>query len=433
MPIERAHMHNLMMRLFPICRSITGNGVRKTLSILGEELPNLKIHEVPSGTQVLDWIIPDEWNARSAHLTGPDGEIIADFSDHNLHLVGYSEPIDAVLPLEELQEHLHSRPDLPDAIPYVTSYYERRWGFCLTDNIRKKLRPGKYHAIIDSTLQPGSLTYGELILPGRTNAEVLLSTYICHPSMANNELSGPVVAWNLAKWLGSAPRKLTYRILFLPETIGAITYLGRHLEELQRKTIAGFVLTCLGDDRAYSYLPSRRGDTLADRVALHVLGHHAPEYVRYTFLDRGSDERQYCSPGVDLPVCSIMRTKYGEYPEYHTSLDNLEVVTESGLWGGFAVIRKCLEALEADVVYHNTILCEPQMGRRNLYPTLSEAGRHPALTADMMNVLAYTDGKTSLLEIADIVGLDILACAGICGILAREGILRPAPQKPGEV
>jgi aminopeptidase-like protein len=416
-------MMDLLTRLFPICRSITGDGTRLTLSILRESLPGMAVHEVPSGTKVFDWTVPDEWNARGARLTGPDGQAVVDFADNNLHLVGYSVPCDVILPLEYLQEHLYSRPDMPDAIPYVTSYYCRHWGFCLPHSQREKLRPGNYHAKIDATLAPGSLTYGELIIPGRTEEEIFLSTYICHPSLANNELSGPVVLTELAKWLLAAPRRYTYRIVFVPETIGSITYLSRNLREMKARVVAGFNLSCMGDDRAYSYVPSRRGGTLADRAALHVLTRFYPNFVHYSFLDRQSDERQYCSPGVDLPLCSVMRTKYSCYPEYHTSLDNLDLVSESGLRGGFTVLRQCLEALEANVVYSPKILCEPQMGKRGLYANLSTVGSTDGCVTNMMNLLAYIDGETSLLDIADILGLDVFLCARLAKILFDHEII----------
>ncbi|MDR2574216.1 MAG: DUF4910 domain-containing protein [Desulfovibrio sp.] len=417
-------MIDLLKRLFPICRSITGDGVRETLAVLRERLSALTIHEIPSGTRVFDWTVPDEWNIRGARLTGPDGEIIADFADSNLHVVGYSEPTDRVLSLEELQAHLHSRPDMPEAVPYVTSYYARRWGFCLAHKQREKLKPGLYHAKIDATLAPGSLTYGELLIPGKERQEIFLSTYICHPSMANNELSGPVVMTEIAQWLLSKPRRFSYRIVYGPETIGAITYLSRNVDTLKERVIAGFNLTCMGDDRAWSYLPSRKGSTLADRAALHVLKHFHPDFISYTFLDRQSDERQYCAPGIDLPFCSVMRTKYGSYPEYHTSLDNFDVVTEKGLQGGYILIRRCLEALEANNVYASEILCEPQMGKRGLYSTLSRVESTNGYTTNMMNMLAYIDGRTPLLDIADTIGLDIFQCAGMAEILLEKQIIR---------
>ena len=426
----RTTLHDFLTRLFPICRSITGNGVRETLRLIQEEIPGLRIHEVPSGTKVFDWTVPDEWNITDARLVGPDGEVVADFADSNLHVVGYSEPVDAVLDLEELQEHLHSLPEQPEATPYVTSYYVRRWGFCLRHSQRLRLRPGKYHAVIHSSLKPGSLTYADLILPGRSRKEILLSTYVCHPSMANNELSGPVVATALAQWLAAAPRRYTYRIVFAPETIGAITYLSRHYQALRRNVAAAFNLTCMGDERAWSFVPSRKGDTLADRAALHVLRHFAPDCNRYSFLDRCSDERQYCAPGIDLPMCSVMRSKYHAYPEYHTSLDDCSLVTEKGLQESFAMLRRILEALEENVVYKNLVLCEPQLGRRGLYPTLSTASSCTEEVNLMMDLLAYADGRLSLLEEAELVGKDIFRCAAVMRRLKENGLLTVCPGRP---
>jgi len=419
-------MHSFMRELFPICRSITGDGTRLTLRKIGAHLPGFTLHEVPSGTQVFDWVVPDEWNIESAQLLAPDGSVVVDFAQHNLHVVGYSIPIDITLTLDELQPHLYSLPEQPEAIPYVTSYYSRRWGFCLSHRARQQLKPGQYRAVINSTLRPGYLTYGEWLLPGVANKEVLISTYVCHPSMANNELSGPVVATWLAKWLLSAKRRYSYRFVFIPETIGSITYLSRNLTHLKEHTVAGFNVTCIGDDRAYSYLPSRQGNALSDRVARHVLRHMSSDFRVYSYLDRGSDERQYCSPGVDLPICSIMRSKYGAYPEYHTSLDDLCLVTPTGLAGGLEALIRSLMCLEANVVYQTTVLGEPQLGKRGLYPTISQRGSADH-AANMMHVLAYADGEHDLLSIADIIDAPMWDLLDIVSVLQSNKLLEIVP------
>lgn len=422
-------MHQWATELFPICRSLTGEGVRRTLTFLAERLPGLAVHEVASGTVAFDWTVPEEWSVDEAWIEDSSGRRIVDFADHNLHLMGYSEPVDVELSLDELQQHLYSLPEQPEAIPYVTSYYQRRWGFCLADRVRRELEPGTYRAVVRSRLEPGHLTYGELLLPGTEPSEVLLSTYVCHPSMANNELSGPVVTAALGQWLESLPdRRHSYRLVFVPETLGSIVYLSRHLDELRRRTIAGFVVTCVGDERAYSFLPSRRGDTLADRTARHVLGQRTGGYQAYSFLDRGSDERQYCSPGVDLPVASVMRSKYGEYPEYHTSLDDLSLITPAGLAGAYGVLRECLEVLEANRIYRAVQPCEPQLGKRGLYPTLSRRDSAREVRT-MMNLLAYADGEADLLGIAETIGAPARELAPIAGRLLEAGVLEVVPER----
>jgi len=415
-------MHAFVRELFPICRSLTGDGNRQTLRFIKRHLPKLEIHEVATGTQVFDWTIPDEWNVRTARLFDHEGQVIVDFADNNLHLVGYSEPVDRLIDLNELQSHLYSLPEQPDAIPYVTSYYKRGWGFCLTHRRREQLKPGTYRAVIDSTLAPGHLTYGELLIAGSEAREVFFSTYICHPSMANNELSGPAVATWLAKWLSEAPRRWTYRFVFIPETIGSIAYLSRNLSHLKKHVYAGFNVSCVGDDRTYSYMPSRHGDTPADRVARHVLQHTTKNYQSYTFLDRGSDERQYCAPGVDLPVCSVMRSKYGTYPEYHTSLDDLALVTPTGLAGGLQALVCCVVCLEANDAFRTTVLGEPQLGKRGLYPLVS-TGARTAHVSTMMNILAYADGAHDLLAVADILGAPMWQLLGVVETLQKHGLL----------
>lgn len=418
-------MHDLAARLFPINRSLTGDGVRESLALLRHCLPELVVNEVPTGTECFDWQVPDEWNVREAYIVGPDGRRVVDFRDHNLHLMGYSEPVDMTLSLEELQPHLHSLPELPEAIPYVTSYYRRRWGFCLAHRVRQQLPPGQYRVVIDATLAPGSLTYGDLLLPGESDQEILLSSYLCHPSMANNELSGPLVGVFLMAWLASLPRRrYGYRLMLVPETLGAIVYLARHLEHLKAHTLAGFNLSCLGDERGYSYLPSRRGDTLADRAALHALKHIDPGFHRFSFLDRGSNERQLCAPGVDLPIASVMRTRYGCFPEYHTSLDDLSLVTPTGLAGGFMAVRRAIECIEQDGRYQVTVLCEPQMGKRGLYPDLSTRWSG-GQARDLMNLLAYSDGALTLFEIAETIHIPFWQARQLADLLLDARLLRP--------
>lgn len=404
----KEEMYELCERLFPICRSITGDGVRKTLQMLVEVYGNeINIHEVPTGTKVFDWTVPKEWNIKEAYIENSKGQRVIDFKNNNLHVVGYSLPVDKFVDLQELKSVVYTQPDQPDAIPYVTSYYKECYGFCMSQNQLDKLPEDTYHIVIDSELKEGSLTYGEIIIPGDTEEEVFLSTYICHPSMANNELSGPVVATFLAKWLNLlVKRRYTYRIIFIPETIGAITYLSKNLQYLKEHVIAWFNLSCVGDNRTFSYVESRYGDTLADKAAKNVLSFYYPDYKTYSFLKRGSDERQYNAPGVDLPVCAICRSKYGEYPEYHTSKDNLELISPEGLLGAYEVYQQCILSLENNYSYKINVLCEPQLGKRGLYPTTSQKGTYDAVKV-MIDFIAYADGSNDLIDISNIIGVPV--------------------------
>ena len=416
-------MHQWATDLFPICRSLTGDGVRSTLRYLQQLLPTLKTFEIPSGTRAFDWEVPREWVIRDAYIADIDGNRLVDFKTNNLHIVGYSTSVDAVLNKKELEEHLYSLPEVPHAIPYVTSYYSETWGFCLSHEQRSKLGEGPFRVFINSEHKVGSLTYGELIIPGDTSDEILLSTYVCHPSMANNELSGPVVTTALARWiLGLEDRHYTYRIVMVPETIGSVVYLSLHLRHLQEHLKAGWVLTCIGDDRAYSYLSSPSGATFADRVSKKVMSKLNHRFDEYSFLDRGSDERQYCSPGVDLPVVSLMRSKYGTYPEYHTSLDDLSLVTPSGLQGGSDMMKAVIDELESSPRWRSTVLGEPQMGKRGLYPTTSTSTS--ALEVyDMMNVLAFCDGTHDTEELASICSITVSKAEEIVNKLFAAGVL----------
>lgn len=387
-------------------RSITGEGVRATLSYIKNLIPALRIHEVKSGTQAFDWVVPNEWNVSQAYLLDQFGNNILDFRNNNLHLVGYSTPQNRFIDREELESHLFSLENQPDAIPYVTSYYSPNWGFCLAHNRRKELPSGPFFVHIDSKLEPGVMNYAELFIKGKTDKEILLTTYVCHPSMANNELSGPAVLTKLAQEIQKmAIRKYSYRILFLVETIGSIYYISQNLEKLRENVVGGFVITCVGDDRVHSYIPTRVGNTITDRVAAYVLSKVSGPVRYYSWLDRGSDERQFNSPGVELPIGSMMRSKYGEYPEYHTSLDDLSVISPKGLEGGFRAIWDAINIMEKNNYYKIKVICEPQLGKRGLYPNTSIKGNYQDVE-NLMNVISYLDGKTDLLEIASKCGID---------------------------
>ena len=417
------HMYNWASDLFPITRSITGKGVRDTLKYIKNILPDLKINEIKSGTKIFDWEIPDEWNIDEAYIEDESGKKIVDFKENNLHVVNYSVPVDMYLNLDELDKHLYSIKDQPDLIPYVTSYYKRRWGFCLTHNKRKSLKNQKFHVVIKSQLNPGLLNYGEIIIPGKSSKEILLSTYVCHPSMANNEVSGPVVTTALAKYISEInDRRYSYRIIFIPETIGAIAYLKYNFETMKRNIDAGFILTCVGDNRSYSFMPSRLGKTLPDRIALHIIKEFYPQTIKYSFLERGSDERQFCTPLVDLPVVSLMRTKYGKYPEYHTSGDNMTLISEDGLLGGFEINQKCIKALEINFKYKATIIGEPKMDKRGFRNSLGAPKSLAFETINIMNFLIYSDGSC-LLDISERIGLDICKANEIAKILLENKLI----------
>lgn len=419
-----AEIHDFAKNLWAFNRSITGEGVRDTLSAIKQILPTLSLKAIPSNTEVFDWVVPKEWKVREAYIVTPKGQKICNFSENNLHLLGYSVPFSGALTLEELKNHLHTLPDQPKAIPYVTSYYEERWGFCLSHQEYEGLEAGIYDVLVDTELFDGELNFGELLIEGKSKKEIFLSSYICHPSMANNELSGPTVLTYLSKWLSEKEKnEYSYRIIFIPETIGSIAYLSKNIDEMKEKIFSGFNISCVGDDRSYSYLPSRSGDSISDKIALHVLKWIDPKFVKYSWLDRGSDERQYCAPGIDLPIASIMRTAFGHYPEYHTSLDDLEnVVTPEGLDGGYWALRRAIEAIEKNKKYVVTVLCEPNMGKRGLYPTLSTKDSASEVRL-MMNFISLCDGNTSLLEIADTLELPIWDLYDLSDQLIGHGLI----------
>ncbi|WP_086844243.1 DUF4910 domain-containing protein [Amycolatopsis kentuckyensis] len=397
-----AELHALVERLYPICRSITGDGVRQTLDIIGEHIA-LERHEVPTGTAVLDWTIPQEWNIRDAYVAAPSGERVIDFQELNLHVVGYSVPVSRRMPLSELREHLHTLPDQPSWVPYRTSYYAPAWGFCLAQEKLDALPDGDYDVVIDSTLADGALTYGEHVVPGRVTDEVIVSCHVCHPSLANDNLAGIAVAISLAQQLAAAQPHYTYRFLFMPGTIGSITWLARNASRIE-KVRHGLVLACAGDPGSLTYKKSRRDDAEIDRVMQHVL--RSREHRVVDFSPYGYDERQFCSPGFNLGVGSLTRTPYAGYPEYHTSADNPGFVSPAAMEDTLGVLKDAFGVLDRNRRYVNlSPYGEPQLGKRGLYDSLG--GRSDAKQAQMamLWVLNLSDGSHSLLDIAERAGL----------------------------
>jgi len=438
------NMYNLCEEIFPINRSLTGEGVRQTLNIIKRECPELMIKSVPCNTPVMDWTIPKEWNCTEGYIITPSGEKIADFKERNLHVLGYSTPVDQDFTLDELQEHLYSLEEQPDAIPYVTSYYKERFGWAIAHRQRESLKEGTYHGVIKSSLTDGVLNYAELVIPGETKQEIFITTYVCHPSMANNECSGPVVATALIKYVKELKnRRYTYRFVFAPETIGAITYLSlpvdadllnknaitqidnrpmTNMEYMKRNVISGFNLTCVGDDRTYSIVHSRYADTLADKVLMNVLKYHTDDtFDEYSFLKRGSDERQYQAPGVDIPLVCFCRSKYHEYPEYHTSADDMSIVSPEGFKGTYDVMVKCFNALEKNKKYRVTCFGEPQLGKRGLMPTISSKETYKA-TLHMKDMVAYADGTNDLFALSEIIGAPIEEIIELSDKLLEAGL-----------
>jgi aminopeptidase-like protein len=415
-----AQMHALMADLFPICRSITGDGFRASARRLSESIP-IEITEVPTGTSVLDWTIPKEWNITDAWIADAEGRRIVDFHTSNLHVVSYSVPVRARMPLRELRPRLHTLPDQPTLIPYRTSYYSEDWGFCLTQDTLDAMPEGDYEVCIDSTLSKGSLTYGECVLPGETTHEVLVSTHSCHPSLANDNLSGMAVATFLAKILSAGPRKHTFRFLFIPGTIGSIAWLAQHESDVPRIR-HGLVLSCLGDSGPSTYKRSRRGNSLIDRAAAHVLKVSGPHKLM-DFVPYGYDERQYCSPGFDLPVGCLTRTRNGEYPEYHTSADNMTFVTADALEDSLGKALAIIEILEHDAICVNlSPKGEPQLGRRGLYK--NTGGTSPAgFEMALLWVLNYSDGRNSLLDIAERASIPFATIRSAATALREAGLL----------
>lgn len=411
-------------KIFPFNRSLTGLGVDQTLEFIKNNSNNLKIHKVKSGTKVFDWTVPYEWKIAEGYIENIKGKKIIDIKNNNLHVVGYSKKINKVISKKELIKNLYFIKKQPDAIPYVTSYYKKNWGFCLSYNQLKKMTDKHYKIKINSSFKKGFLKYGELYLKGASKKEILYSTYICHPSMANNEISGPVVTLMLYNLLKKRKNFYSYRFIFLPETIGSICFIKKNIKYLKKNLIAGFVNTCLGDNQNYSFLSSRYSNTYADKVGLFVLNKFIKKYKKFSYLDRGSDERQYCSPGVDLPVCSLMRTKYGEYKEYHTSKDDLNFISEKGLLGSLNLLFNVYLIIEKNLFCKVNQLCEPFMTNKNIgYPSISKA-KTPVSIKNIMDVIAYSDGKNDTIDLSNLLNLDFNLINDIQIKLIKNKILK---------
>jgi len=413
----------LVERLFPVCRSITGDGLRRTLEIIGEHI-ELAVSEVPTGTEVLDWTVPREWNIRDAWVKDPNGRKVIDFAEHNLHIVGYSTPIHEVMPLARLREHLHTLPEQPTLIPYRTSYYAERWGFCLRHDVLESLADGDYEVCVDSTLADGHLSYGEHVVPGELTDEVIVSCHVCHPSLANDNMAGVAVAVELAKRLAAQKPRYTYRFIFAPGTIGAITWLARNFERVDR-IHGGLTIACAGDRGSVTYKRSRRGDAPVDRAVEHVLRESGRAHTVLDFSPYGYDERQYCSPGFNLGVGSLTRTPYAGYPEYHTSGDNPDFVTEESMADTLETLWEAVTVLERDRRYVNlSPYGEPQLGRRGLYDSLGGRSDTKQAQLAMLWVLNLSDGEHSLLDVAQRSGLPFATVADAADALRGAGLVK---------
>ncbi len=421
-------IYNLIKKLWPINRSLSGKGNRQTLSILKKINPLLKIKKTPSNTKVFDWKIPLEWNVKDAYIQDKKGKKVLNFKDNNLHLMGYSVPFRGSVSYKKLTEKINFIKSRPNAIPYTTSYYKKRWSFNMSFSKFKKLKKNEeYFVNINSNLTKGNINYGEIFFPGKYKKEILISTYICHPSMANNELSGPAVSIFLSKWLCKKKRKFSYRFIFIPETIGSINYINKNLKNLQKNVICIFNLTCVGDNNCTSFMPSKYGNTIADRIATTVLKKQKINYKKYSWLTRGSDERQYMSVGVEIPTVSIMSSKYHEYKEYHTSEDNLNFISSKGLNKNYNIHKEIIKYIEKLEFPKTKIICEPNLSKRNLYPSLNNMSKKnlelKKLGKNINNFLSYADGSNSIEDISKLIKLDLKKTKQINYLLKNKNII----------
>ena len=409
--------------LFPICRSLTGEGNRKTFKYFMKINPEFKWIKFNSGKKVFDWNIPNEWNIKDAYIQHQSGKKFAEFKKLNLHLMGYSTPINKIISRKDLLKKIYTQKDQPSVVPYVTSYYNKNWGFCLSEKQKKLLPNGKYRVFIDSSLKKGKLEIIHSVLKGKKKKEIFFSSYICHPSMANNELSGPVLLNAIMKYVKSTYSKTnySYRFVLLPETIGSIAYLSKFKNILKRNVVCGFNLTCVGDERAYSLVHSPNKDTLADEALESALT-GLKNVKNYDFVDRGSDERQYCAPGIDLPLCAFSRSKV--YPEYHTNKDDFKVVTQKGLQGSFEVMKNIIDAFELGSHPKSTFLCEPNLGKRDLYPKYSQKKIYDDSVFIRKNLLAFSDGKRSIFKISNLLSLPLKKVCSEYKLLKSKKLLK---------
>ncbi len=429
--INIAKLYNFAkIYLFPLNRSLTGEGVRKTLSYIKSFFPKLRIKFFKSNIQVYDWKVPSEWNVKSAYVKDFEGKKIIDFKNNNLHLIGYSSPIKKKLRKDELLKRLHFLKNQPNAIPYITSYYKKNWGFCCSYyqflEIKKKYKKNQvFDVLIESSFKKhGRMNYADYLIRGKTKKEILVSTYICHPSMANNELSGPIVSMALINYFKNRKKpNYSIRFLFIPETIGSIAYINKNLKDLKKNVVGGYNLSCIGDEKNYSCMLSKKGNHPADQSLLSAFKKlKINKYKVYSFLKRGSDERQFNSPGVDIPMASIFRSKYGEYKEYHTSLDNFNLVTRKGLYGGYKVAKEAIKNLDKKIMPKSKYLCEPQLGKRNLYNNLSVKGSSFS-SMRYLDFLQYSDGNLSLQQISKIINLNFNQTKKIYKVLLKKKLV----------
>lgn len=426
-----ADIFALAAKIYPICRSITGNGVRDTLREIGGHI-SLDLREVPTGTAVFDWTIPREWNIRDAYIKNPNGEKIVDFARSNLHVMSYSVPVRQQIPLSELKKHIHSLPDQPDLIPYRTSYYAENWAFCMAHHQVERLEDGIYEVVIDSTLEDGHLTYGEYLHKGTSSDEFLFSAHICHPSLANDNCSGVALLTHLAKRLSGLKTRYSYRFLFAPGTIGAITWLARNEHNAERIK-HGLVVSMVGDGGGPAYKKSRRGDAIIDRAMMHTLRHSGLTPEILDFSPYGYDERQYCSPGFNLPVGLLQRSKFATIPEYHTSADNLDFIKAEHLGESYRLIAQTIEVMEGDRIYRNKLpKCEPQLGKRGLYESVGGSKEAASANLAMLWVLNLSDGQHSLLDIAERADMPFTIIHTTAQKLRQHGLLEEMPVRGNE-